>query len=39
LSGEAPGLDAALQHEVTCSQRPADHVTARRDASAGRSDD
>ncbi len=34
---EAPGLDAALQHEVTCSQRPADHVTARWDAFAARS--
>ena len=39
LSGEAPGLDAALQHEVTCSQRLADHVTARRDVFAGQSDD
>jgi hypothetical protein len=37
LSGEAPGLDAALQHEVTCSQRQADHVTDRRDAFAVRS--
>jgi hypothetical protein len=34
---EAPGLDAALQHEVTCSQRPADHVTARWDVFAVRS--
>jgi hypothetical protein len=34
LSGEAPGLDAALLHEVTCSQRQADHVTARRDVFA-----
>jgi hypothetical protein len=34
---EAPGLDAALQHEVTCSQRQADHVTARRDVFAARS--
>ena len=37
LSGEAPGLDAALQHEVTCSQRPADHVTVRWDEFAVRS--
>jgi hypothetical protein len=37
LSGEAPGLDAALHHEVTCSQRPADHVTARWDDFAVRS--
>ena len=36
---EAPGLDAALRHEVTCSQRPADHVPARRDAFAARSVD
>jgi hypothetical protein len=36
---EAPGPDAALQHEVTCSQRLADHVTARRDVPAGRSVD
>lgn len=34
---EAPGLDAALQHEVTCSQRLADHVTARWDGFAVRS--
>ena len=37
LCWEAPGLDAALQHEVTCSQRLADHVTARRDVFAVRS--
>jgi hypothetical protein len=37
LSGEAPGLDAALQHEVTCSQRQADHVQDRRDVFAVRS--
>jgi hypothetical protein len=37
LSGEEPGLDAALQHEVTCSQRLADPVTARRDVFAVRS--
>jgi hypothetical protein len=36
---EAPGLDAALQHEVTCSQRLADHVTARWDGFAVRSED
>ena len=34
---EAPGLDAALLHEVTCSHRPADHVTARWDGFAVRS--
>jgi hypothetical protein len=34
---EAPGLDAALQHEVTCSHRLADHVTARRGGFAARS--
>ena len=34
---EAPGLDAALHHEVTCSQRLADHVPARWDGFAVRS--
>jgi hypothetical protein len=37
LSGEEPGLDAALQREVTCSQRQADTVPARRDVFAVRS--
>ncbi len=39
LAGRHPDRDAALLHEVTCSQRQADHVTARRDVFAARSEE